>query len=75
MPTPGTCTFAGWETLNDGLRWGVPGMGVKDVTTNQFLENMQTEPDIKLMNEYGPVAKGKDQQLEAAVAELLKKLK
>jgi tricorn protease len=72
MPTPGTCTFAGWESLQDGIRWGVPGVGVKDATTGKYLENSQTEPDIKVMNEYGVVAKGKDQQLDAAVAALLK---
>ena len=75
MPVPGTCTFAGWEMLQDGLRWGVPGVGVKDVATGRFLENSQTEPDIKLMNEYDVVSKGRDQQLEAAVAALLKEIK
>ncbi len=72
MPTPGTCTFAGWESLQDGVRWGVPGVGVKDATTGKYLENQQTEPDIKVMNEYKLVGKGRDQQLEAAVAALLK---
>ncbi len=72
MPVPGTCTFAGWESLADGLRWGVPGVGVKDATTGKYLENSQTEPDIKVMNEYAVVSRGKDQQLEAAVAALLK---
>jgi C-terminal processing protease CtpA/Prc len=75
MPVPGTCTFAGWESLQDGLRWGVPGVGVKDSTTGRYLENSQTEPDIKLMNEYPVVITGKDQQLEAAVAELMKLIK
>ncbi|HTE47390.1 MAG TPA: S41 family peptidase, partial [Gemmatimonadaceae bacterium] len=75
MPTPGTCTFAGWETLQDGLRWGVPGVGVKDATTGKYLENSQTEPDIKVMNEYHLVNKGRDQQLEAAIAALLKIIK
>jgi len=75
MPVPGTCTFAGWESLQDGLRWGVPGVGVKDSTTGKYLENSQTEPDIKLMNEYQVVITGKDQQLEAAVAELMKLIK
>ena len=75
MPVPGTCTFAGWETLQDGLRWGVPGLGVKDSATGKYLENQQTEPDLKLMNEYGAVVKGKDQQLEAAIAELMKLIK
>ena len=75
MPTPGTCTFAGWESLPDGIRWGVPHSGVKDSTTGKYLENQQTEPDIKLMNEYGIASKGKDQQLETAVNALLKEIK
>jgi C-terminal processing protease CtpA/Prc len=75
MPTPGTCTFAGWETLADqNTRWGVPGVGVKN-SKGQFLENMQTTPDVVVRNEYAVVAKNKDQQLEAAVAELLKSIK
>ena len=72
MPVPGTCTFAGWEGLEGGIRWGVPGVGVKDANTGKYLENQQTEPDIKVMNEYAVVSRGKDQQLEAAVAALLK---
>jgi C-terminal processing protease CtpA/Prc len=76
MPTPGTCTFAGWEQLQDSsIRWGVPPIGVKDVTTGRFLENQQTVPDVTVMDEYAVVAKGKDQQLEAAVAELMKAIK
>ncbi len=75
MPTPGTCTFAGWEQLPDGIRWGVPHTGVKDATTGKYLENQQTEPDIKVMNEYEIVSKGHDQQLEAAVAALLKQVR
>jgi C-terminal processing protease CtpA/Prc len=75
MPTPGTCTFAGWESLQDGVRWGVPGLGVKDATTGKYLENLQTEPDIKVMNEYNVVSKGRDQQLEAAIAALMKLIK
>jgi len=72
MPVPGTCTFAGWESLEGGIRWGVPGVGVKDANTGRYLENSQTEPDIKVMNEYSVVSRGRDQQLEAAVAALLK---
>jgi Tol biopolymer transport system component/C-terminal processing protease CtpA/Prc len=75
MPTPGTCTFAGWESVGDGIQWGVPHSGVKDATTGKYLENQQTEPDIKVMNEYSVVITGKDQQLEAAVAALLKEIK
>jgi len=75
MPVPGTCTFAGWEMLQDGLRWGVPGVGVKDSTTGKYLENLQTEPDVRVANDYAVVGTGKDQQLEAAVAELVKLVK
>ncbi len=75
MPVPGTCTFAGWETLMDtGIRWGVPPLGVKAMS-GKYLENAQTEPDLKLSNEYDQAAKGVDQQLEAAVKELMKELK
>ena len=75
MPVPGTCTFAGWESLQDNsIRWGVPPLGVKS-NDGRYLENHQAEPDIKLMNDYEVVIKGKDQQLEAAVAALLKEIK
>jgi Tol biopolymer transport system component/C-terminal processing protease CtpA/Prc len=77
MPVPGTCSFAGWELLQDGqTRWGTVPMGVRMMDgSGRYLENYQTEPDIKLMNEYEKVAKGKDQQLEGAVTELLKEIK
>ncbi|MNU00996.1 hypothetical protein D3C72_2442600 [compost metagenome] len=59
---------------DNSVRWGVPPLGVKGLK-NQYLENYQTEPDIKLMNEYDIVIKGRDQQLEAAVNELMKEIK
>lgn len=69
---PGTCTFGGWSPLMDsGIRWGVPGVGCKDMN-GRYLENAPTEPDIKVYNEYHQVAFGTDQQLEAAVKELMK---
>jgi C-terminal processing protease CtpA/Prc len=71
MPVPGTCTFAGGGGLPDGIRFGVPGMGVKN-TQGQYLENLQTYPDIQVMNEFAIRAQGRDQQLEAAVAELMR---
>ena len=75
MPVPGTCTFAGWETLQDpSIRWGVPPVGVKSMA-GTYLENAQTDPNIKVSNEYDVVGKGKDQQLERAVEELVKEVK
>lgn len=72
MPVPGTCTFAGWESIEGGIRWGAPGLGVKDATTGRYLENWQTDPDIRVMMEFVPASRGQDQQLEAAVRELLR---
>ena len=66
--------FAGWEMLGSGVMWGVVPMGVK-VEGIGYLDNHQTEPDIKVENEKEIVVKGRDQQLEAAVAELLKEIK
>jgi tricorn protease len=74
-PVPGTCTFAGWEGLMDtGIRWGAPSVGVKN-SKGQYLENRQTEPDIKVLNAPETVRKGTDQQLETAVKELMKEIK
>lgn len=75
QPVPGTCTFAGWEMLQDpSIRWGVPPVGVKTMA-GTYLENAQTEPNIKVWNDYEVVIKGKDQQLERAVEELMKEVK
>ncbi len=75
MPVPGTCSFAGWEMLGDtGIVWGFVPMGVKAPGVG-YLDNHQTEPDIKIANSREDVVKGRDEQLEAAVAELLKEIK
>jgi tricorn protease len=72
MPVHGTCTFGGGNTLLDGLRFGVPARGVKDARSGRFLENWQTEPDIVVPNTPEVVTRGRDQQLERAVEELLR---
>lgn len=75
MPVPGTCSFAGWEMLGaSGVMWGVVPMGVK-VEGVGYLDNHQTEPDVRVENKKELVIKGRDEQLEAAVAELLKEIK
>jgi Tol biopolymer transport system component len=73
MPVPGTGTAVWWETLQNGMVFGIPqiGMVTKD---GKYLENQQLEPDVKVPNEPGAVSKGRDQQLEAAVKELKKLL-
>ncbi|MEL6558910.1 MAG: S41 family peptidase [Bacteroidota bacterium] len=71
MPVPGTCSFAGWEGLPDGSRWGVVPVSAKD-KQGKWMENNQTEPDIKVKNMPGIIDNGRDQQLERAIEEMLK---
>ncbi len=71
MPVPGTGTAVWWERLQNGMVFGIPQVGMVDID-GDYLENKQLEPDIKVPNDPGIVSKGKDQQLEAAVKELLK---
>ena len=73
MPVPGTGTFVWWETqIDPSLVFGIP-MGGWRTPDGKFCENNELEPDIKVHNEPDMLAKGRDQQLEAAVAELMKK--
>lgn len=74
MPVPGTGTFVWWETqIDPTVYFGIPMGGWKPLG-QPFLENSQLEPDIRVPNEPGMMAKGVDQQLNAAVDELLKQL-
>lgn len=71
MPVPGTCSFAGWEMLQDGLTmWGAVPVSTRN-SKGEWLENVETVPDIVVKNEPGIISKGRDQQLERAVSELL----
>lgn len=70
MPVPGTCSFAGWESLPDGTRWGVVPISARN-KADEWMENNQTEPDIQIKNMPGTVDQGRDQQLERAIDELM----
>lgn len=72
MPVPGTGTAVWWETLQNGMYFGIPQVGMVDNAGN-FMENFQLEPDVRQANEPGIVSKGRDQQLEAAVKLLMGK--
>jgi C-terminal processing protease CtpA/Prc len=75
MPVPGSCTWMTGQTLVDNtMHFSVPTVGVKDLQ-GRYLENVSTQPDIQVMNEFDKVAAGQDQQLEAAIRELIKDLK
>ena len=74
MPVPGTMSSVTWETLQDNtLYFGLPVVGYRTEEGN-YLENSQLEPDIKVKNTPEKLANGIDEQLEAAVNELLKEL-
>jgi C-terminal processing protease CtpA/Prc len=71
MPVPGTGTFVWWETqIDPTLRFGIP-MGCWRTLDGKCGENNQTEPDIRVANDPEVMAGGRDQQLEAAVKELM----
>ncbi len=73
MPVPGTGTFVWWENqIDPSLVFGIP-MGGWRSPDGKFCENNQTEPDIMVRNEPDIMSAGRDQQIEAAVKELLKK--
>ncbi|HEY6951174.1 MAG TPA: S41 family peptidase, partial [Bacteroidota bacterium] len=73
MPVPGTGTFVWWERqIDPTLVFGIP-MGGWRTPDGKFCENNQLEPDIKVRNEPAIMTNNRDQQIEAAVAELLKK--
>jgi len=73
MPVPGTCSFAGWEGLSDGIRWGVVPVSAKNMA-GEWMENNQTEPDIIIKNMPGIIDKGRDQQLEKGIEVLMEKV-
>jgi C-terminal processing protease CtpA/Prc len=72
MPVPGTGTFVWWENqIDPTLRFGIP-MGCWRPMDGKCAENVQTEPDIRVMNEPAVMRSGHDQQIEAAVKQLTK---
>ncbi len=70
MPVPGTMTAVWWETMMNGVVFGIPEVGMKD-NAGRILENMQLEPDIRVENDPASAIEGRDLQLEAAVEHLL----
>jgi tricorn protease len=73
MPVPGTGTFVWWEgQIDPRLVYGNP-MGGWRTPQGYFEEGHQLEPDIRVRNEPDVLSAGRDQQIEAAVKELMKK--
>ena len=75
MPVAGTGTAVWWENLQDKeLTFGIPQVGVVD-NDGKYYENTELQPDIKQALDPKFALKGRDQQLEKAVEELLKGIK
>jgi len=73
MPVPGTGTFVWWERqIDPSLRFGIPQGGWR-TPEGILCENNQLEPDILVRNDPDVLSLGRDQQIEEAVKELLKK--
>ncbi|WP_298896011.1 S41 family peptidase [uncultured Psychroserpens sp.] len=73
MPVPGTCSFVWWERIQNGIVFGIPNMQVLDIE-GDVLENKELMPDIQIKNGFDNITNGKDEQIEAAVIELLKSI-
>ena len=74
-PVPGTMTAVWWENqVNATIIFGIPQVGNWGVKDGRYIENFQIEPDILVYNTPEDVLSGKDRQLEAAVAEMLKEI-
>ncbi len=71
-PVPGTMTSVSWEDLqDDSMLFGIPIIGYV-TAEGKYLENLQLEPDILILNDPQTVVKGDDRQLKAAVDELMR---
>lgn len=76
MPVAGTGTAVWWERQIDGtLVFGIPMVSSWGSGETHYTENHQLEPDIMVTNNYNNVLSGEDEQLEAAVKEMLQTVK
>jgi C-terminal processing protease CtpA/Prc len=72
MPVAGTGTAVWWETLQEpAMYFGIPQVGFRSAK-GEFMETALIQPDIQVANDPARLAVGQDQQIEAAVKELLK---
>ena len=72
-PVPGTMTAVWWERQIDAtLVFGIPQVGSWGIKEGRYLENMQLEPDVLVVNDPAALVRGEDPQLVAAVEEMLK---
>ena len=67
----GTSTSVWWETLVNGVTFGIPQVGRIDIR-GDYGENTPLYPDIEVYNAPEDYLNGRDRQLERAVQEMLK---
>ena len=70
-PVAGTMTAVWWETLQNGMVFGIPQVGCRDMR-GVFGENTTLYPDIEVYNTPEDYINGRDRQLERAVKEMLR---
>jgi len=75
MPVAGTGTAVWWEDqIDNSVYFGIPMISTWGMNETHPTENHELEPDILVNNDYAQELRGQDQQLEAAVKEMLKEI-
>lgn len=75
MPVQGTSTSVWWEDqIDPTMIFGIPMIANIGIKEGRPLENLELEPDIKVQDDYNKILTGEDQQIEAAVKEMLKEI-
>lgn len=70
-PMAGTMTAVWWETMMNGMVFGIPQVG-NQAMDGTYFENKQLNPDIEVYNSPEDFINGNDRQLKAAVEEMMK---
>ena len=71
-PVPGTMTAVWWESqIDPTIIFGIPQVGCWDIQKEEYMENVELEPDILIYNEPADVINGFDAQLKAATESLM----
>ena len=70
-PVAGTASSVWWETLVNGITFGIPQVGRIDMR-GDYGENTLLKPEIIVYNTQEDYLSGHDRQLERAVEEMLK---
>ena len=72
-PVPGTMTAVWWETqIDNSIVFGIPQVGCWDIENEEYMENVELQPDILIYNAPADVINGFDAQLKAATESLMK---